>query len=59
MKRLSHSLSIVLLSALPIAPIAFAGPKEDVSATTMEWAATLGEDNPDTILPLYAPDAVL
>src|SRR5256885_5591772 len=59
MKRLSHSLSIVLLSALLIAPIAFAGPKEDVSATTVEWAATLGEDNPDQILNLYAPDAVL
>ena len=59
MKRLSHSLSILFLSSLLIAPIAFAGPKEDVSATTAEWAATLGEDNPDTILPLYAPDAVL
>ena len=59
MKRLSHSLSILLLMSLLIAPIAFAGPKEDVSATTAKWAATLGEDNPDTILPLYAPDAVL
>ncbi len=59
MKRLSHSLSILFLSSLLIVPIAFAGPKEDVSATTAKWAATLGEDNPDTILPLYAPDAVL
>jgi uncharacterized protein (TIGR02246 family) len=58
-KRLSHSLRILLLSSLLIAPIASAGPKEDVSATTAKWAATLGEDNPDTILPLYAPDAVL
>jgi uncharacterized protein (TIGR02246 family) len=58
-KRLSHSIPILLLSSLLIAPIVFAGPKEDVSATTAKWADTLGEDNPNTILPLYAPDAVL
>jgi len=39
--------------------LAWAGAEEDISATTAKWAATLGEDNPDTIVPLYAPDAVL
>ena len=59
MKPSCKLLSIVSLSLLLIAPIAYAGDKEDVSATTAQWAATLGEDNPDTILRLYAPDAVL
>lgn len=59
MGRRFNSVSIVLLASLLIAPIAFAGPKEDVSAATARWATILGENNPDTILPLYAPDAVL
>ena len=59
MNRRFNSICIVLLSSLLIAPIALAGPKEDVSAATASWATILGEDNPDTILPLYATDAVL
>lgn len=59
MNRRFNSIWIVLLSSLLIAPIALAGPREDVSAATARWATTLGEDNPDTILPLYATDAVL
>ena len=57
MRNLSHSM--LFLSSLVIASLAFAGPKEDVSAATAKWAVTLGEDNPDTILPLYADDAIL
>lgn len=36
-----------------------AGPKEDVAAVTMKWGQTLGQNDPDKILGLYAPDAVL
>ena len=36
-----------------------AGPKEDVAAATMKWGETLGQDDPDKALALYAPDAVL
>jgi uncharacterized protein (TIGR02246 family) len=50
------ALSIVLLSFVPIAS---AGPKEDVAAATLAWGRALGEDNPDTVLPLYSDDAVL
>jgi uncharacterized protein (TIGR02246 family) len=42
-----------------IATGAFAGPKEDVAAATMKWGETLGQDDPDKVLALYAPDAVL
>jgi uncharacterized protein (TIGR02246 family) len=50
------ALGIVLLS---FAPIASAGPKEDVAASTLAWAQALGENNPDKVLPLYSDDAVL
>jgi uncharacterized protein (TIGR02246 family) len=59
MNRRFTSKSIALLTFLLTAPIVLAGPKEDVSAATARWATTLGEDNPDTILSLYATDAVL
>jgi uncharacterized protein (TIGR02246 family) len=43
----------------PLAAIASAGPQEDVMAATANWATVFDDDNPDTILPLYAKDAVL
>ena len=49
------ALNIVLLS---LATVASAGPKEDVAAATSTWAAALGEDDPDKVLPLYSDDAV-
>ena len=59
MRRPPHSLLMLFLSSLLIASLAFAGPREDGSAATAKWAAALGEDNPDTVVPLYAEDAVL
>ena len=53
--RAGFALNIVLLS---LATVASAGPKEDVAAATSTWAAALGEDDPDKVLPLYANDAV-
>ncbi|HYP37226.1 MAG TPA: SgcJ/EcaC family oxidoreductase [Stellaceae bacterium] len=44
---------------LLIAANAFAGPKEDVAAATAKWGETLGQDDPDKVLALYAADAVL
>jgi hypothetical protein len=41
------------------APIAFACPREDVVKATGNWATVFAENNPDTILPLYAKDGVL
>src|SRR3979409_46496 len=49
------ALNVVLLS---LAIVASAGPKEDVAAATSTWAAALGEDDPDKVLPLYSDDAV-
>jgi uncharacterized protein (TIGR02246 family) len=50
------ALGIVALSS---GTSAWAGPKEDVAAATATWGQTLGEDDPDKVLTLYADDAVL
>jgi uncharacterized protein (TIGR02246 family) len=50
------ALGIILFS---FASNALVGPKEEVAEATQTWARTLGEDDPDKVLPLYADDAVL
>ena len=52
-------LSLLLLLSLTLANSAWAEPKEEVAAATAKWAAVFVDDNPDSILALYAPDAVL
>src|SRR6202165_5011962 len=42
-----------------VATGASAGPKEDVAAATMKWGETVGQNDPDKVVALYAPDAVL
>ena len=54
-----RSLFILGGALLLIAANAFAGPKEDVAAATAKWGETLGQDDPDKVLALYATDAVL
>lgn len=58
-----HRWTSVGLSALGCALLivsgATAGPKEDVGAATMKWAQTLGENDPDKVVALYASDGVL
>jgi hypothetical protein len=50
--------ALVLSTALP-AQTATAGPQEEVAAATAQWATIFAENNPDTILVLYAKDAGL
>jgi uncharacterized protein (TIGR02246 family) len=38
---------------------AVAGPQEDVAAAAQNWATVFADNNPDTMLPLYAKDGVL
>lgn len=57
-KVVSAGLALNIVS-LSFAPIASAGPKEDVAAATLAWAQALGEDDPDKVLPFYSDDAVL
>jgi uncharacterized protein (TIGR02246 family) len=52
-------LAVFSAISLLIATSAVAGPKEDVAAATMKWGETLGQDDPDKVVALYAPDAVL
>src|SRR5262249_36205412 len=58
--RLTSALLGILAGNLFVtASVASAGPKEDVAAATMQWAETLGQNDPDKVLLLYAPDGVL
>ena len=59
MKRRIGLILVLSLILLGLAPTAFAGPKEDVSAATAKWAEVFVLDNPDPILALYAKDGVL
>jgi uncharacterized protein (TIGR02246 family) len=59
-RRLTSALLFVLAGSLfGTASVASAGPKEDVSAATMKWAQTLGQNDPDKMILLYAADGVL
>jgi uncharacterized protein (TIGR02246 family) len=49
----------VLAFGIGIAAPVAAGPAEDVAAATTQWGTVFAENNPDTILALYAKDGVL
>jgi uncharacterized protein (TIGR02246 family) len=59
--RLWTSRALFVLSGLLLllGSVASAGPKEDVAAATMKWAQTLGQNDPDKVVLLYATDGVL
>jgi uncharacterized protein (TIGR02246 family) len=60
LQRLIWALLFVLAGSQFIGSrVALAGPKEDVAAATAKWAETLGQNDPDKILLLYAADGVL
>ena len=52
-------LFVLSATLLLVATGAFAGPKEDVARATMKWGEALGQNDPDKVVALYAPDAVL
>jgi uncharacterized protein (TIGR02246 family) len=59
-QRLISAFLLVLAGSLFITTsVALAGPKDEVAAATTRWAQTLGQNNPDTLVPLYAADGVL
>src|SRR3982751_4230416 len=59
-QRLLSALLFTLgASLLTVSSVALAGPKEDVAAATAKWAQTLGQNDPDKVLLLYASDGVL
>ena len=60
LERLTSALLFALCGTLFLtASVVSAGPKEDVAAATMTWAQTLGQNDPDKVVLLYASDAVL
>ena len=59
--RLSTLSALFLLSCAlsQTKPVASAGAKEEVAAATAKWGQTLGANDPDKIVLLYATDGVL
>src|SRR5437879_12442849 len=56
----TSALRFVLAGSLLLTvSVASAGPKEDVAAATMNWAQTLGQNDPDKVVLLYAADGDL
>lgn len=50
---------LILVLAFPLIGVATAGPKEDVTAATQEWADAFNSRDPERVLALYDPEAVL
>ena len=55
----SAGLPVLGCALFVIASLAAADSKEDVGAATIQWAQTLGQNDPDKVLALYARDGVL
>lgn len=56
----SHrSNAVLLLALLGLTGAVWADPKQEVATATAQWGSVFVDDNPDRILALYAPDAVL
>jgi len=55
----SSSLLVLGCALLAVTSVAAADPKADVGAATMKWAETLGQNDPDSVVALYASDGVL
>jgi uncharacterized protein (TIGR02246 family) len=57
--RLWTTVAVFVVTCCVLSAIASAGPKEDVAAATTTWGETLGQNDPEKIILLYAPDGVL
>jgi uncharacterized protein (TIGR02246 family) len=55
----SARLCLLGWALLVMTDLAAAHPKDDVGAATMKWAQTLGQNDPDSVVALYATDGVL
>ena len=55
----SAGLPVLGCALFVIASLAAADSKDDVGAATIQWAQTLGQNDPDKVLALYARDGVL
>ena len=50
---------LMFVLALSLTGVATAGPKEDVTAATQAWADAFNSRDPERVLALYDPEAVL
>ena len=55
----SAAISVLSCALLVVTSLAAPSPREEVGVATMKWAQTLGENDPDKVVALYASDGVL
>ena len=58
-RRTLARLCLLSWALLVMTNLAAADPKDDIGAATMKWAQTLGQNDPDSVIALYATDGVL
>ena len=56
-RRFWRLLIVALVSLMPA--IVFAGPAEDVGSVINQWATAFNSNDVDSLVDLYAPDAIL
>lgn len=59
MNRLASLLFIVLLAIVLTPSTAGAGPAEDANAVVDRWSAAYTSNDPDAVVAMYTPDAIL
>src|SRR4029450_13892716 len=52
-------LCLLSWALLVMTNLAAADPKDDIGAATTTWPQTLGQNDPDSVIALYATDGVL
>ncbi len=57
MRRLARALAVLVLALSP--GLAAAGPAEDANAVIDRWADAFTANDPEALVKLYAPDAIL
>ena len=57
MRKVVRLLVVLVLAIVPVA--ALAGPAEDVGAVVDRWGSAFNSNNVDTLVNLYARDAIL
>jgi uncharacterized protein (TIGR02246 family) len=56
---MQRTVFLMFVLALMLTGVATAGPKEDVTAATQAWADAFNSRDPERVLALYNPEAVL
>jgi hypothetical protein len=58
-QRRNHIVTVLALLVLGCPMMTFAGPREDIAVTTQAWIDAINSHDPERVVILYDPEAVL